>query len=91
MSSFNNLATSIRYDNVSKELSKIYKVQMKLDRNIIERKISRKRPKLSTCQQHCCLTLGVVLSGKKTQAQDSVHTSGTRHGQPEVKNPCCMV
>ena len=44
MSFFNNLATSIRYENVSKELSIIYKVQMKLDRNIMERKISRKRP-----------------------------------------------
>ena len=46
MSFFHNFATSIRYENVSKELSKIYKDQMKLDRNIIERKISRKRPKL---------------------------------------------
>ena len=44
MSFFHNFATSIRYENVSKELSKIYKDQMKLDRNIIERKISRKRP-----------------------------------------------
>ena len=47
MSVFPNLATSIRYENVSKGFSKINKVQMKLNININERKISRKRFELA--------------------------------------------
>ena len=69
ISVFPNLATSIRYENVSKGFSKINKVQMKLNININERKISRKRFKLWTCGKRCCLLLGVVLSGKNPRTK----------------------
>ena len=75
---FYNLATSIRSGNVSKELIKISKVQIKLNRSVIGREISRQLPKLQTCRQRCCLILGVVFSREKLRLKLEVDDTENR-------------